>query len=178
LEGNAVRGRIILISGQRGGGKTTVCRRTAAGALAAGYECGGLLTIVDGDTGTRTAVDVRTGDTRQLTASGDGIRHGRFVFDREALKWGARVLAQSVPCQLLIVDEIGPLELERGEGWSVALDVLRMGRFELALAVVRPELVHKVQLRLPASAPTVVTVTPENRDDLPRELVDMLKRGA
>ena len=39
------------------------------------------------------------------------------------------------------MDEIGPLELDRGRGWVNALDVLCAGQFGLAVVVVRPSLV-------------------------------------
>ena len=43
-------------------------------------------------------------------------------------------------CDLLVVDELGPLELVRGEGWQAALEALAQGGYCLALVVVRPEL--------------------------------------
>ena len=39
-----------------------------------------------------------------------------------------------------LVDELGPLELVRGEGWQAALETLAQGGYRLALVVVRPEL--------------------------------------
>ncbi|MGD1993015.1 MAG: nucleoside-triphosphatase [Anaerolineae bacterium] len=171
-----MKGRIILISGERGVGKTTVCHRIVAQAREAGYDCGGILTLRTDGPSERIAVDVRSGERRPLTAREGGIRLGQFQFSPDTLNWGTETLARAAPCDLLVVDEIGPLEIERQEGWVVALDLLRMGQFELALVVVRPELVHDVQMQLPSSAPTVVTVTPENRDQLPEGLLGMLTR--
>lgn len=45
----------------------------------------------------------------------------------------------------LIVDELGPLELERGEGLTNAVELLKSGEFEKALIVVRPHLVDKAK---------------------------------
>jgi len=53
--------------------------------------------------------------------------------------------------------------------------VLREAKFTLALVVVRPELLVQVQLRLPASATAVFTVTPQNRDGLPEVFLEMLQ---
>jgi len=53
--------------------------------------------------------------------------------------------------------------------------VLREAKFTLALVVVRPELLVQVQLRLPASATAVFTVTPQNRDGLPEVLLGVLR---
>ncbi|HEC33220.1 MAG TPA: DUF2478 domain-containing protein [Chloroflexi bacterium] len=169
-------GRILIITGERGVGKTTVCRKTVALARAAGLVCGGLLTLHAGGENQRHVVDIRTGDQRRLTTSTAGIRQGCYLFDPEVLAWGAGVLVHALPCDLLVVDELGPLEVERKQGWAVALDLFHSGWFGLALAVVRPELVADVQLRLPASAPTVVTVMPQNRDQLPAALLEMLEQ--
>ena len=57
-----------------------------------------------------------------------------------------------------------------------AFDVLHQADFALALVVVRPELIARAQLRLPASAGTVFTVTTDNRNDLPGLLLEMLRR--
>lgn len=162
---------ILLMTGPRGVGKTTLCLRTVALAKAAGYSCAGLLTLRENDD-QRMVVDVRTGDRRRLTVAGpEGVVVGRYRFDPDALAWGAEILAHSAPCDLLVVDELGPLEREGG-GWAVAIDVLREGRFRLGLAVVRPAGVTDILVRLPEAR--TVPVSPENRDDLPVRLFYLL----
>jgi len=160
--------RIVLLTGARGVGKTTVCCRTVERAWAAGWDCAGLLTLTV-DQERRDVLDVRGGCWCRLTTAGAGVRQGRYTFDAAVLAWGARTLVQAVPCDLLVVDELGPLEVERGEGWAVAFDVLAGGLFRLALVVVRLELLELVRGRLPAAQ--VVTVTRENRDGLPAGLL-------
>jgi nucleoside-triphosphatase THEP1 len=71
----------------------------------------------------------------------ESISIGRWVFDPGTLDWANRVLAAAPPCDLLIVDELGPLELTRGEGLKAAFEVIPQGRYQLAVAVIRPELV-------------------------------------
>jgi nucleoside-triphosphatase THEP1 len=92
------------------------------------------------------------------------------------LSWGHDVLTHSVPCDLLIVDELGPLEIERDRGWVVAFDVLRSGSFAMAVVVVRPELVSQAQLRLPGLDRLILVTTQENRDRLPAVLMEMLEK--
>ncbi len=48
----------------------------------------------------------------------------------------------SVPCDLLVIDELGPLEFNLKVGWLSALDVVKTGQFSLALVVIRPELLE------------------------------------
>jgi nucleoside-triphosphatase THEP1 len=169
---------IVILSGERGVGKTTACRETVALAQANGYTCGGILTSTQPD-GELDVIDVSNSETRRLTLPPNtepAIVQGRFRFAPETVGWGNIVLAEATPCQLLVVDELGPLELERGGGWQKAFDVLRRGNFALALVVIRPEMVVRAQLWLPIGATTVFTVTPENRADFPPALLEVLER--
>lgn len=172
--------RIVVVTGERGVGKSTVCHKTIDLARAGEYTFGGILTL-SRPSGVRDVLDVRTGDVRQLTLRHDtnaSVLQGRFRFDPATLAWGDDVLASAAGCDLLVVDELGPLEIERGRGWGGAFGVLRASDFTLALVVVRPELLVQAQLKLPASATTVFTVTHHNRDDLPEVLLKILETEA
>ncbi|MBN1814583.1 MAG: hypothetical protein JXA14_22275 [Anaerolineae bacterium] len=170
---------LIILTGERRVGKTTVCREAITLAQAEEYACGGIITLAQPD-GELDVLDVSSGETRRLTLPPDAkpaIVQGRFRFDPDTMDWGNVALTRAIPCQLLVVDEVGPLELEQGRGWTKAFDVLQRGDFALALIVVRPELLVKAQLRLPSSATTVLKVTPEDRDSLPSTLLEMLGRA-
>lgn len=169
--------RVVVLTGERGIGKTTICRKIVALAQARGFQVGGIVTLAHNDD--REVQDVRSGEVRRLTAAphaGPVVTQGRFCFNRSTLRWAGTVLARSVPCDLLVIDEIGPLEIERDGGWVAVFDVLHAGGFALALVVVRPELVTSAQLRLPDSAAAVLTATQGNRGRLPAVLMEMLER--
>ena len=51
---------------------------------------------------------------------------------------------------LLVIDEIGPLELLHGEGWTAALPLLNSPVYRVGLVVIRPELVETACRQLPA----------------------------
>lgn len=170
--------RIVILTGERGVGKSTVCRETVTRAQARHYTCGGILTL-GRPSGARDVLDVRSGNLHRLTlgaGASAALVQGRFRFDPETLAWGNDVLGRAVPCHLLVVDELGPLEIERGQGWPGAFDVLRGTDFALALVVVRPELSAQAQRRLPVGATTVLVVTVDNRDELPDVLLGRLER--
>jgi nucleoside-triphosphatase THEP1 len=170
---------IIILTGERGAGKTSVCREAVTLAQAKEYTCGGILTLTQPD-GELDVLDVSSGETRRLTLPPDAkpaIIQGRFRFAPETFGWGNTILARATPCQLLVVDELGPLELEQQRGWTKAFDVLQRKNFTLALAIVRPELVVKAQPRLPSNATTVLSVTTEDRDSLPAMLLEILERN-
>ena len=154
---------VVLLTGLQGTGKTTTCGRLAVRARELGLVPAGIICPARVVSGAKVGIDVadvRTGERRRL-AEMDGLparlRVGPYRFDDSALAWGIERLESACPCDLLIVDEIGPLEMTRGEGWANAIKVLRLGRYRLAVVVVRPALVNAVRDALEA-LPTAVTV--------------------
>jgi nucleoside-triphosphatase THEP1 len=108
---------------------------------------------------------------------------GPYSFDPAALARALRVLrrAAATGCDLLMVDEIGPLELEQGKGFAPILDLLPVEGPTHTLIVVRPALLDPLLLRLRDAVGrpcrtgfTVFSVTEENRDELPLQIVEAL----
>jgi len=141
----------LLVTGERGAGKTLFCRALveAARALPAPPEVAGVLSPRVYEAGEQVAIDVedlRSGRRRRLASLrgadepvlSEATRLWRF--DGDALAWGNDVLAAAVPCGLLVVDELGPLEFEEGRGWSAGLAAVDSGAFSAAVVVVRPRL--------------------------------------
>ncbi len=93
-------------------------------------------------------------------AGGEGLPLGRWLFSPSALAWGNDLLASCLPADLFIVDELGPLELIRGEGWVNALEALRSGRYKIGLVVIRPELVETGRQILPVEQVIPFTAWP------------------
>jgi nucleoside-triphosphatase THEP1 len=160
---------LILLTGVRGVGKSTVCLRLVELWRERVGTPGGLLTRTAGRE--RYAVDVATGEERLLAAEGEalaGPRGGRFSFSQETLKWGNEVVRQALtgPADLVLLDEVGPLELVAGEGLLPALKML-LGSEKAGLVVVRPALVEQVRAMATGRTAQVCEVTLENRDELP-----------
>jgi nucleoside-triphosphatase len=170
---------IILITGDSGTGKTTLCARLAATLRARGVDVAGVLTLPRYANGEKVGMDVadaRTGARISLAeraTRGTGTADLRWKFDEIALARGAQILRAATPCDVLIVDELGPLELIHGKGWTVALEVLQTQHYRDALVVVRPHLVDEFRARvnLPVQ---VVTLTLENREQVWSQLVEQL----
>ena len=136
-----------MVTGPRGAGKSAFCRGVAQSARNAGWDVAGLLSPVQTQAGVKTGIlaeDLRTGVVHPLASalrqSQDDLAFGDWYFNRRTLDWGNRVLDISLPCDLLIVDELGPLELTHQMGWRAALDILPRAGYRLALVVIRPEL--------------------------------------
>lgn len=150
----------VLVTGERGAGKTLFCRAVVdaaragpgtpdvAGIVSPGVYEGGVQVGIE-------AEDLRTGRRRllaQIRGPGEAPLSEAtrlWRFDLETLAWGNEVLASAVPCDLLLVDELGPLELEQGGGWPAGLAAADSGDFRAALVVVRPRLLPAARRRWP-----------------------------
>ena len=174
--------RLALVTGGVGVGKTTVVGRVVEIAQARGYVCAGLWApayVVHGQKAGVEAMDLRGGERRllaRIASGGGGERVGDYVFDLAAMAWANGVLAAAVVAQpdLLVVDEIGPLELERGGGLAPVLEPLAAGRLPRALVVVRAWLLDALWARLPGIPTATFAVAVETRQSLPKQVVDWL----
>ncbi len=162
------RGILTLVSGPSGSGKTTYCADAARRARSSGLAVGGILSVSDPAEGERqriVAVDLRTNTRRTLAViegchaesqghatQPEGPTSGRWRFDQCTIEWACEVLQTATPCDLLVVDEIGPLELRHGKGIAIALDVLDSGEFDEALVTVRPSALAILRDRWPLAA--------------------------
>ena len=173
----------VLLTGQRQVGKTTVCKQVAELARGLSYDPAGVLAPAlldeDGLPMAYHALMVSDGQQRLLArANGDlgGPRTSRYSFDADVFSRviGRLRAAISQGCDLLIVDKIGPLELEQGRGLAPILSDLSAGRLPPLLLVVRPELAGRLQERLPGVSFRTFTVTQENRQALPNAILKEL----
>jgi nucleoside-triphosphatase THEP1 len=112
-----------------------------------------------------------------------GPRVGPYSFDPAALARALSALERAISagCDLFMVDEIGPLELEQGKGFAPILDLLPVEGPTHTLIVVRPALLDPLLLRLRGAVRrpcrtgfTVFSVTEENRGELPLQIVEAL----
>lgn len=171
-----------IISGWRGSGKTTFCQALISQARAAGWETAGIVSpgVFEHDSRVAIdAVDIRTGQVQRLAAlkqqTPDDLPFGDWFFNRQTLDWGNRVLANSLPCDLLVIDELGPLEFNLASGWHQALDLLCGEGFRLAVVVIRPELLARAQVMFGPSQ-TIFINTPEQAQTRLRQANDELRR--
>ena len=152
---------VFVLSGKSGAGKTALCIATVALLQRAGLVVAGLVSPARFDGGRKTGIvvqDIRSGGRRLLAERGDHDGLG-WRFDPDALQWGSDVLQAATPCDVLVVDELGPLELKHNKGWTVACDVLDARNFLVALIVVRPSLIQTLKQRLRGHDLAAIPVT-------------------
>ena len=164
----------IAVTGSPGVGKSTLVAKVTSGTK---LRVGGVLArdrrYKDRRTGFEL-LDLSTGMVGILAdESGDGPQLGKYRVHLDDLDLiGAQAVENALGCDLIVVDEVGPMELS---SHSFVLAV------EKAIASPKPMLVvlhqwsnHRLAKKIRGSF-RVLTVTRENRDSLADEIAKALK---
>jgi nucleoside-triphosphatase THEP1 len=145
---------VYLLTASSGAGKTTFCRALADQARAEGWDVAGILCPPVFEAGVKTGIraqDLRTNKTRHLAIAASicdvqpltfDLVLGQWFFSPAVFAWGNKIFQTALPCDLLIIDEFGPLEFFRAEGWQTALEILPRGEYKAAVVIVRPGLLQ------------------------------------
>lgn len=148
----------LIVTGPSGAGKTTFCQQVVASARAAGWQMAGLLSLPRFEDGRKTGIiacDLFSGEQRLLASCRPnelrGLTFGQWNFDSQALAWGNAVLEDVPLCDLLIVDELGPLEFDVQQGWTSGFQILARHTDGIVLAAIRPSLLARLQAFWPNS---------------------------
>jgi nucleoside-triphosphatase len=144
--------RIVIISGEKNQGKSTFIKHIIDGFSAAGFSICGLYSpgiyVHEQKTGI-TVTDLTNGSRMQLADHEPGwdpdMPAREWRFNQDAIEWGDQVLGQCIKKarDVLIVDEIGYLELEKGMGWKSIFPVLEKNNYIKAYLVVRNDLLGR-----------------------------------
>jgi nucleoside-triphosphatase THEP1 len=141
-------GRLILITGPSGSGKTPWCLEFVKLSKASGYNPVGLVSPAVFKDNIKVGIDLinlvsdeqRHLALRRAETGGDQFP-AHWNLNPEVLEWGNGILGQLNSCDLLILDELGPLELDRGGGLTNGIELVSLRRYRLACVVIRPSLV-------------------------------------
>ncbi len=174
--------RVGLLTGPVGVGKTTVAERVVGLARRQGYACGGLLApAMMSRCGQKVGVwgvDVGSGERRVLARTDrdlGGPSVGPYSFEAGALDWAVAVIDRALaPSDLLVVDEIGKLELWHGTGLASILPRLAAGETKRSLVVVRDFLLADLQARLEPVEQMVFQVDRGNWSQLASGILEAL----
>lgn len=147
---------LILLTGPRGSGKTRWCERLSRAARVAELTVAGLVSPAVFEAGVKTAIDLLdlpTGTRRRLAERPPpgvpGTAGLGWRFEEETIAWGNTILGRTGPCDLLVIDELGPLEFRDEGGLSTAFAAVEARRYRRAVVVVRPELLDGARARWP-----------------------------
>jgi nucleoside-triphosphatase len=153
---NPTMNRITLLTGPRGSGKTNWCVRFLSRSKEKVLDVGGMLSPAVFHDGRKIGIDllhIPTGEQRPLARKGEQssehLRLGDWWFNSATLDWGNRVLDKSINHDLILLDELGPLEFEKGLGLVAGLKLIDEKNYRHAVVVIRPELLQTAQIRWP-----------------------------
>jgi nucleoside-triphosphatase THEP1 len=137
-------GKLIILTGHSGAGKTTWCMELVHAAGRVGISPVGLISPAVLEGGKKTGIDLRdlqSGTQRRLAVRRDESGRGQvaeeWLMDEETLRWGNALLGQREYCRLFILDELGPLEWIRGTGLTNGISRVAERNYGLACVVIR-----------------------------------------
>ncbi len=193
--------RLFVITGERGAGKSEVCARLAALLVQRGMTLGGVITERGAAGEGRVAVDLATGERRpfgkQETDRVDvpprepggagpvGAGHAPgvadpltpgWVFADDVFRWGNEVFDRAGDRDVVIVDELGPVEILGDRGWVHAVERVKAGDYKVAVVVCRPGLLKEFTELVGWQPETICEVTLGTREGLPVAIAAALGR--
>ena len=138
---------LVILYAPPQSGKTQLLLTAVTRWKALGYQVSGILSPAVFEGGVKTGIrvyDIRSGEERHLAQRRtiDDIQDATpgYEFQQENLAWANERLLNAVPTEILVIDELGPLELIYHQGWQNGIAAILSGSYKLALVVVRPSL--------------------------------------
>ena len=170
---------ILLLTGSPGVGKSTVVSKVVLRLKSAGIIVGGCTTAEKRRGGARVGFEVRdltTGRTGELasTVSKFGPRVGKYRVNLTDLAGvgAAGIEGAAARSELIVIDEVGPMELVSPEFRRAVAKSIETGK--PLLAVVHERLEDDLLGELRSKAASLTTVTVENRDAVADALASKL----
>lgn len=175
---------IIIITGPKDTGKTRLCLRLIEILRQQERRVNGLVSPGLYQAGHKTGIlaqDIASGEQKQLAFYDPGwdaqVPSRLWRFDMQVVEWGNQRLKKANNSEILIIDELGFLEMEQNRGWTAGLDLLDKKAFQHAVVVIRPDLLEAARLRWQPNA--FITVLPDSdRDALASKILDYLSDSA
>jgi len=101
--------------------------------------------------------------------------HAEILFNPEGIDFGIQAVDKGILGAILVVDKIGHLEI-RGGGFVKVLELIKAGKIEVCVLVIRSELLPAFLPQMPAT-PLVFEPTINNRNCLPQEIVSIIENN-
>ena len=159
---------IFIITGKIGSGKTTCIKKLTEKLKSENISVGGFYSsrmMENGETTGYMIVDISSGHKEKLldiNNNGHQKKVGNYYIREEAIERGNLALQQT-NAQLMVIDEVGKLELNGG-GWAEMLGKLLVSRQNQLLISIRKEVLNEVINKWKIN-PVMIYDTAENNDE-------------
>ena len=148
-------GNLWIISGEIGSGKTILCSSLVCSFKGLGWKITGLRSPAIMHAGMKVGISVENlanHEIHQLAIhdfkpEGEEDEPFHWTFDPEVLELGNKMFLDATPTDLLVVDELGPLEMKKGLGWQNAIKALDSRLYRQAILVMRPKFLELAHAR-------------------------------
>jgi nucleoside-triphosphatase THEP1 len=172
----------IILTGMREVGKTTLLLHLVEAAKVQKIDIRGVISPAVIANGQKVAIDlylIHSGQQVRLANlnrqnSKSTIATEYWAFDSDNLALGNKILAESTPCDLLVIDELGPIELERGQGWQDGINAVDSKLYKMAVLVIRPSLVALAQAKWPDTE--LISLDQKSTEDQNKIVATILSR--
>lgn len=176
-----MRKHVLLLTGSPGIGKTTILLKIVDALKAKGYSVGGMVSREVREGGTRVGFEILNLKTNQRgwlahVNQKTGPQVGKYRVNLEDLNnVGVDAILKAVKdCDVVAIDEIGPMELFSEKFRQAVKEVVESGK--LVIGVIhwraKDKLIEMVKAREDAE---IFTVTYENRDTLYKHILEKIE---
>lgn len=149
--------KIIIITGIKNSGKTSLCKEVATYCRTCHVDINGFLSpgvITSGEKSAVMVEDVILQKRTMLARKISTHHHADFVFGQwcfynAGFSFGKEILNRIEACDVLMIDEIGPLEFEHQTGWHNCFERLHTIRYQLAIITMRKIYVERITSQFP-----------------------------
>jgi nucleoside-triphosphatase THEP1 len=148
--------RILGLVGGRGSGKTSLIMSLVGILQSQATRIAGVISpgIFEGEQKIAIEmIDLVSREGRLLAVlRGEkeaGLQFGDWSFFEETLDWANERLKKSPTCDILILDEVGPLELDFNQGLQQGLKKMAEGEYKLGMISLRPKCTEAIQRLYP-----------------------------
>lgn len=98
--------------------------------------------------------------------------YGRFCFNPEAFIEGEKIIRNAIDSKsrLLIIDEVGPIELEDG-GWAKMIDLVPKENGPVQIWVVRESILNRVMQRWSIPGHRIIFTGQKNQKEILKKII-------
>jgi len=178
---NLLKPEVVIITGDIHQGKTTFVKKVISDLQEKKTRIAGFLAFGIDENGIRSGfnlIDIES--LKQVELCSDKkdenrVKYGKYYFNADAIVFGNEILKKDnlIDKQLIVIDEVGPLELN-GQGWSSSIDNVTNGNIVPELWVVRKSLVALISRRWSIGNVYVFDITNSSFKEVEDKISDII----